>query len=87
MLYQNTCRQNDKYHKFIGKDFSVIWQITVKHFLISGLHFCVNWREQRDVKIKSSPIISYVWNIEGDMKNQDNILSLVNISKMLVLGK
>ena len=39
------------------------------------LYFRVNLREHRDAKIKSSPIISIIRNIEEDMANRENKVS------------
>ena len=48
---------------------------TVKHIYSLGLYFCLNSRERRDTKIKSSPIISNVRIIEDYMTNCKNTVS------------
>ena len=50
---------------------------TVKHFIL--LYFRVNSREHRDAKIKSSPIISNVRNIEEYMTNRENKVSWIHL--------
>ena len=49
--------------------------ILLNTFYSRGLYFRVNSQEYRGVKIKSSPIISYVRIIEEDMTYRENKVS------------
>ena len=60
----------------LQKFLTTCWVIILLHtFYLRGLYFRVNWREHRDTKIKSSPIISNIRRKEQDRQNFKNKVS------------